>query len=130
MNQREKVLEHLIKYGSITRNEAIGTYRITRLAEYARQLKDMGIQLIRSYEGKNKDDYRYTVPEDKLEAMRAARKAKEFANRYGITVYPSQSRALPTDMPFVLDMVVSTTSILTLLGILVYINNKQPPPAI
>jgi len=96
MTQLEKVLEHLIKYGSITRNEAIGTYHITRLAEYCRQLKTKGIELIRSYEGKNKNDYRYTVPEHKLEIMRQAKQAKEFATRYGVPIYPSTSRAMPT----------------------------------
>lgn len=93
--QKQKIMRHLIKYGSITRNEAIGIYSITRLAEYMRQLKAEGVTVIREYLGKNKADYRYTVSEDHLDMMRSAKQAKEFADTYGIPIFPSVSRTMP-----------------------------------
>lgn len=37
---REKILEHLEKYGTITTWEAIQKYHCTRISEYIRQLRE------------------------------------------------------------------------------------------
>ncbi len=42
LSQRREVLDHLLKYGSITSWDAIQQYRITRLSEYVRILRSEG----------------------------------------------------------------------------------------
>lgn len=42
MTQKEKILNHLNRYGKITSWEAIQRYRITRLSEYIRELRVEG----------------------------------------------------------------------------------------
>jgi len=45
--QLEAVMWHLAKYGNITSWEAIRDYGITRLAEYIRQMREMGYTILR-----------------------------------------------------------------------------------
>ena len=54
--QKERVLEHLKKYGTITSWEAIMNYGCTRISEYIRQLRCDGY-LIKSVNTKNKNRY-------------------------------------------------------------------------
>lgn len=54
--QKERVLEHLQKYGTITSWEAITNYGCTRISEYIRQLRTDG-HLIKSVKTKNKNRY-------------------------------------------------------------------------
>jgi len=53
LSQRRLVLDHLLKYGSITSWDAIQQYRITRLAEYCRQLRGEGKQIISTWKEAN-----------------------------------------------------------------------------
>lgn len=54
MTQRERVLEHLKKHGSITQLEAAKKYGIYRLSEYIRQLR-YDYKIISQWEkGKNR----------------------------------------------------------------------------
>lgn len=41
-SQREKILNHLLKFKQITSWEAIQLYHITRISEYIRQLRGEG----------------------------------------------------------------------------------------
>lgn len=88
MNQKRKVLNHLLKYGHITRKEAYGIYGITRLAARIKELEDDGIRFIREFLGKKKADYKYTVRTDQLEDMRKAKVAKEYMRDHGFTLIP------------------------------------------
>ena len=42
MTQRRQILDHLVKYGTITSWTAIQEYHCTRLSEYIRQLRSEG----------------------------------------------------------------------------------------
>lgn len=45
VHQRDKVLEHLMKYGSITQREATDCYAITRLGARIYDLKQFGFPI-------------------------------------------------------------------------------------
>lgn len=49
MTQSEKVVKHLAKYGSINSIEAIGLYRITRLAAVIHKLNKIGFITFANY---------------------------------------------------------------------------------
>lgn len=61
--QKEKVLYHLKKYGSITTWDCFKRYRITRLSEYIRQLREEDYQIDSNWvREKNKNPYvRYQI---------------------------------------------------------------------
>ena len=44
-NQNRKVLEHLVKYGSITQREAIDLYNIYRLPSRIFELREKGVKI-------------------------------------------------------------------------------------
>lgn len=46
ISQRVMVLDHLLKYGTITSWQAIQYYHITRLSEFIRQLRSEGKNII------------------------------------------------------------------------------------
>ena len=67
---KERVLEHLEKYKTITTWEAIQNYGITRLSEYIRQLRHDGYIIVSNWtENINRygDKVRYVVYELKEE---------------------------------------------------------------
>lgn len=45
MSQIDQIHTHLVNHGSISSWEAISEYRITRVAEYIRQLREMGLDI-------------------------------------------------------------------------------------
>lgn len=56
MSQKQKVLKHLRKYGSITSWTAIQRYRITRLSAVIKQLRDDGYDIETEMVEKKTDD--------------------------------------------------------------------------
>jgi hypothetical protein len=60
--QRMDILLHLIEHGSITSWEAIQKYRVTRLAEYVRILREEGKDIISTWkEHKGKRFVEYSL---------------------------------------------------------------------
>lgn len=59
ITQKEMVLGHLQRWGSITSMKAFQRYGITRLAEYIRELRSDGHDIETTYrmKGKKKDPY-------------------------------------------------------------------------
>ena len=92
MTQNELIINHLIKYGHITRNEAFGIYRITRLAARIKELEQQGLVFIREFLGKHRQDYRYSVPEHLLIEMRNAKIAREYMRNHGFNLKPMYSQ--------------------------------------
>lgn len=82
LTQKQVVFNHVIKYGSISRNEAIGLYRITRLAAVIFEMAKDGLEFSR--EGPKRKDYRYTPKNSELLAeIRDLRTAKELTEKHG-----------------------------------------------
>lgn len=62
MTQKQKIKNHLLQHGKISTYEAIGQYRVTRLAEYIRQLrKEMTIISERKEYRDHEGNYRWYV---------------------------------------------------------------------
>ena len=51
--QRRQVLDHLLKYGTISSWTAIQEYHITRLSEYIRQLRSEGKNIVSTWKEAN-----------------------------------------------------------------------------
>ena len=51
--QRRMILDHLVKFGSITSWCAIQEYRVTRIAEYIRQLRVEGKNITSTWKEAN-----------------------------------------------------------------------------
>lgn len=85
MTQLQTVAKHIVQYGEITRNTAIGMYRITRLAAVAKRLKQLGVPVMAEAikQGKRVVDYRYTYRQDYLDKIRALKKANELLVAHG-----------------------------------------------
>lgn len=49
--QKQTILRHLLKYGTITTMECFSRYKITRLSEYIRQLRNDGIIINSNWQG-------------------------------------------------------------------------------
>lgn len=60
--QMGKVFRHMMKYGYLTRNEAIGIYRITRLAAVIQRIEARGFPIIAEHIPDG--DYKYTLRQD------------------------------------------------------------------
>lgn len=61
VSQRRQILDHLVKYGTITSWTAIQEYHITRLSEYIRQLRSEGKNITsewKEHNGKRFVEYR------------------------------------------------------------------------
>lgn len=56
-SQLDQIHTHLVNHGSISSWQAISEYRITRVAEYIRQLREMGLDI--KSEWKSKDNKRW-----------------------------------------------------------------------
>lgn len=86
MTQLQQVARHIVKHGEITRNTAIGMYRITRLAAVVKKMHKAGIPVIsEAIYDKHKTlvDWRYTYREDYLERIRALKTAADLLEQYG-----------------------------------------------
>lgn len=68
---KQRILDHLLKFGTITTWEAICDYGCTRISEYIRQLRDDGYLIINITEkgtnryGEKTNWVRYTLVEEK-----------------------------------------------------------------
>lgn len=77
--QRQIVTEHILKYGHITRNEAIGMYGITRLAAIMHHMaKEYKVPVISQ---QKKKDYSYTFRYDFLNRIRELKQAKDLMEK-------------------------------------------------
>lgn len=85
MTQMQTVARHIVQYGSITRNTAIGMYQITRLAAVVKQLAKLGIPIVSEavMNGKRVVDWKYSYRQDHLDRLRAFQKANELLEQYG-----------------------------------------------
>lgn len=85
MTQQQIVARHILQYGSLTRNCAIGMYQITRLAAVVEAMKDKGLPILSEpiYQGKKLVDFKYYYREDFLTRMRALKQAQELLERFG-----------------------------------------------
>lgn len=85
MTQLQQVARHIVQYGEITRNTAIGMYQITRLAAVTHEMFKRGIPVISEpiYQGRRIVDWRYTYRTDYLERLRALKTAAELLERFG-----------------------------------------------
>jgi hypothetical protein len=71
--QRDLVLKHLERTGSISSWEAIMNYRITRLAEYIRQLRTEGYNIVSEWQESGDKRYvKYTIERKNAEQMEFA----------------------------------------------------------
>ncbi|MCX4025650.1 hypothetical protein H0A36_22145 [Endozoicomonas sp. SM1973] len=77
--QRQIISEHILKYGHITRNEAIGLYRITRLAAVIHSIaKITNASFIKE---ERDGDYVYSLPWPYIEELRAYLALRAVDNR-------------------------------------------------
>ena len=85
MTQMQTIAKHMVDYGHITRNTAIGMYQITRLAAVIQKMEAHGVPIIAEpvMQGKRLVDYRYSYRPDFLERLRAIKTANELLERYG-----------------------------------------------
>lgn len=85
MTQMQTVAKHIVQYGCITRNTAIGMYSITRLAAVIKKMQNHGIPIIAEpvMKGRKLVDYKYTFRSDYLTRIRAIKQANELLERYG-----------------------------------------------
>lgn len=64
-NQVTKIKNHLLEHGKITSWEAIMKYRITRLSEYIRQLREEGLVIETIWQKENNKRFGiYTLKQD------------------------------------------------------------------
>lgn len=85
MTQAQTVARHIMKFGDITRNTAIGMYQISRLAAVVKQLTRKGVPIVSEpvMQGKRLVDWRYSYRQDYLDRMRALVQANELLERHG-----------------------------------------------
>jgi hypothetical protein len=85
MTQMHTVARHIIKYGHITRNTAIGMHRITRLAAVIKRMENHGVPVIAEpvMVGRKLVDYKYSYRTDFLERIRALDTAELLLEQYG-----------------------------------------------
>lgn len=85
MTQMQTIARHMVEYGHITRNTAIGMYNITRLAAVVQKMEAKGIPIIAEpvMNGKRLVDYRYAYRPDYLERIRALKQANDLLERFG-----------------------------------------------
>jgi hypothetical protein len=85
MTQMQTIAKHMVEYGHITRNTAIGMYQITRLAAVIQKMEAHGVPIVAEpiKVGKRLVDYRYAYRPDFLERLRAIKTANELLERYG-----------------------------------------------
>ncbi len=85
MTQQQTVARHIVQYGYLTRNCAIGMYGITRLAAVVEAMKDKGIPIVSEpvMQGKKLVDYKYSYRGDYLERIRALAQANDLLERFG-----------------------------------------------
>jgi hypothetical protein len=85
MTQMQVVAKHIVQYGCITRNTAIGMYRITRLAAIIKKMQNKGIPIVAEpvMRGRELVDYKYSYRSDYLERLQALRQANDLMERYG-----------------------------------------------
>ena len=80
--QRQVVTEHILKYGHITRNEAIGMYGITRLAAVVHDMaKRYHVPIISKQENM---DYSYSFRWDFLAKVRDIKHAAELMGKHDL----------------------------------------------
>jgi hypothetical protein len=81
------IAKHMLQYGHITRNTAIGMYQITRLAAVIDRMRSAGVPIIAEpvMKGKKLVDYKYAYRPDYLERIRALQQANALLERYGWT---------------------------------------------
>ncbi|MCX4024771.1 helix-turn-helix domain-containing protein [Spartinivicinus marinus] len=78
--QRQIVTEHILKYGHITRNEAIGMYGITRLAAVVHDMtKNYDVPIIAKQED---TDYSYSFRWDFLDKVRDIKHARDLMHKH------------------------------------------------
>lgn len=85
MTQQQTVARHIVQFGEITRNTAIGMYQITRLAAVVKKMNRNGIPIISEpiMQGRRLVDWRYTYRADFLERIRAYKTANDLLEQYG-----------------------------------------------
>lgn len=85
MTQQQQVALHIVKFGSITRNTAIGMYQISRLAAVVNALAKRGVPIVSEpiYRAKRIVDWKYSYRQDFLDRLRALQKANELLEQYG-----------------------------------------------
>lgn len=85
MTQMHTLARHMVEYGHITRNQAIGMYGITRLAAVIHKMEAKGLPIVAEpvYEGKKLKDYKYSFRSDYLARIRALKKAHDLLEQYG-----------------------------------------------
>lgn len=85
MTQMQTIARHMVEFGHITRNTAIGMYNITRLAAVIQKMEAKGIPIIAEpvMNGKRLVDYRYGYRPDYLERIRALKQANDLLERFG-----------------------------------------------
>lgn len=85
MTQAQTVARHIVQYGDITRNTAIGMYQISRLAAVIKQLQARGVPILS--EAVKKDgkvvDWKYSYRQDYLDKLRALQRANAILEQYG-----------------------------------------------
>jgi hypothetical protein len=59
MTQEEQVHSHIVMNGSITSWDAIVTYRITRLSEMIRRLRELGVEIKSEWKTNTKNKKRF-----------------------------------------------------------------------
>lgn len=87
MTQMQVIAKHMLQYGHITRNTAIGMYQITRLAAVIDRMRTSGVPIIAEPVMKDNKlvDYKYSYRPDYLERVRALQKAHALLERFGWT---------------------------------------------
>lgn len=85
MTQMHTLARHMVEYGHVTRNTAIGMYGITRLAAVIQKMEAKGLPIIAEpiYDGKKLKDYKYSFREDYLARIRALKKANDLLEQHG-----------------------------------------------
>lgn len=85
MTQMQTIAKHIVQYGHITRNQAIGMYQITRLAAVVKKMENKGIPVVAEpvLRGKRLVDYKYSYRSDYLTRLRALKKANELLEQHG-----------------------------------------------
>lgn len=85
MTQQQTVARHIVQYGAITRNTAIGMYQISRLAAVVNGLVKLGVPIVSEpiIKGKRIVDWKYSYRQDYLDRIRALQKANSLLEQFG-----------------------------------------------
>jgi hypothetical protein len=85
MTQMQVVAKHILQYGAITRNTAIGMYQISRLAAVANRLAKQGVPITSEpvFKGGKVVDWKYAYRQDYLDRIRALVKANALLEQHG-----------------------------------------------